>query len=291
MKENPLVSVIIPAYNAERYVELAVRSIMNQTYKNLEILITDDCSTDRTFEILKKLAEEDSRIKLFRNDKNLGIVDSLNFMIAVSCGEYIARMDADDVSLPLRIEKQVKYMQTHKNIMILGCNVIHIDENNKSIFKPIIPCSPIMVRNMRYFRICFYHPTVMVRAKIKNEYFYEKDFLYAEDYALWLKLLEKYRGANLRKTFLQYRIHKGQISKQKTDKQISVFLKIFKKYNFDVINDSEIELYARYIAASEVIDCKKLLKLLFSFFLKKKIFVSPLLFLTLAHKFLKAKKC
>ena len=85
MKETPLVSVIIPAYNAERYVELAVRSIMNQTYKNLEILITDDCSTDRTFEILKKLEEEDSRIKLFRNDKNLGIVDSLRIHCAYGC--------------------------------------------------------------------------------------------------------------------------------------------------------------------------------------------------------------
>ena len=98
-KNNPLVSVIIPCYNAEKYVESAIRSIMNQTYKNLEIIITDDCSTDDTLEILQKLAKEDSRIKLYKNETNLKIVKTLNNMISQANGKYIARMDADDISL------------------------------------------------------------------------------------------------------------------------------------------------------------------------------------------------
>ena len=108
---NPLVSVIIPCYNAEKYVEEAVRSIMTQTYKNIEILVTEDCSTDNTLKILKNLEKEDSRIKVIQNKKNLKIVKSLNNMINIAQGKYIARMDADDISLPERIEKQVRFME------------------------------------------------------------------------------------------------------------------------------------------------------------------------------------
>lgn len=288
---EPLVSVIIPCYNAEKYVESAVRSIMNQTYKNLEILITDDCSTDGSLVILNALAKEDERIKIYHNNHNKNIVETLNELIARSVGFYIARMDADDISLPTRIEAQVSYMQKHRNIMVLGCNVTHIDEFGKIIFKPIIPCAPCMVKNMRYFRTCFYHPTVMIRAEIKNEYFYEEKYQYAEDYALWLKLLEYYKGANLKKRLLHYRIHAEQISQQKTENQIAVFLKIFQQFNFGIVKNQDVGMYARYIAANEVTNSVKLLKLLAFFFIKKKIVLSPLLFMTLLHKFFKAKKC
>lgn len=291
MKEAALVSVIIPAYNAEKYVESAVRSIMTQTYKNLEILVTDDCSTDSTLEILNRLAKEDCRIIVYHNEQNKGIVKTLNDLVSRANGKYIARMDADDISLPKRIEKQVAYMQKHINIMILGCNVTHIDGFGNSIFRPIIPCTSVMVKNMRYFRTCFYHPTVMFRAEIKNEYFYEDKYQYAEDYALWLKILESHRGNNLKQRLLLYRIHGEQISQQKTEKQISVFLKIFQEYNFGIIKKQEIEVYARYIAANEIVNTRILLNLLIRFFEKKKIILSPLLFLTLLHKFIKAKKC
>ena len=109
---KPLVSVIIPCYNAEKYVEEAIRSIMTQTYSNLEIIVTDDCSSDNTLMILETLAAEDSRIKVIKNEKNLKIVKSLNNMIEVAQGKYIARMDADDISLPERIEKQVSFLDS-----------------------------------------------------------------------------------------------------------------------------------------------------------------------------------
>ena len=101
--ESPLVSVIIPCYNCIKYVEEAVMSIVNQTYQNMEILITDDCSSDGTYEILKKLAKLDKRIKLYRNQKNEKIIETLNKMIHKSKGKYIARMDSDDISVLTRI--------------------------------------------------------------------------------------------------------------------------------------------------------------------------------------------
>ena len=101
-KASPLISVIIPCYNAEKYVEQAVRSIMNQTYKNQEILCTDDCSIDSTLSILERLATEDSRIRIIRHTENKKLIFTLNELVQESKGDYIARMDADDISLPQR---------------------------------------------------------------------------------------------------------------------------------------------------------------------------------------------
>ncbi len=124
-QKQPLVSVIIPCYNAEKYVEQAVRSIMNQTYKNLEILITDDCSTDASFAILQKLAEEDARIKLFRNTENQKIVRTLNALVERATGKYMARMDADDISLAKRFERQAAFLEANPDIAICGTNAWH----------------------------------------------------------------------------------------------------------------------------------------------------------------------
>ncbi|MDE3946029.1 glycosyltransferase family 2 protein, partial [Glaesserella parasuis] len=127
MTSLPLVSVIIPCYNAENFVESAVRSIMEQTYSNLEIIVINDCSSDNTGEILKRLAEEDPRIKYIENEQNLKLPKTLNKGINLAKGDYIARMDSDDISLPVRLEKQVEFMLSNKNIDIVGCNMQHMD--------------------------------------------------------------------------------------------------------------------------------------------------------------------
>ncbi len=104
--ENYLISVIIPVYNVQSFVEEAILSICNQTYRNLEIIVVDDCSTDETYTIVENLVKKDSRIKLFRNRKNSKIVKTLNFALEQANGEFIARMDGDDISSLLRLEKQ-----------------------------------------------------------------------------------------------------------------------------------------------------------------------------------------
>ena len=112
---EPLVSVIIPCYNAEKYIEKSVRSILNQTYCNIEVLIADDASEDSSVDIIEMLKKEDSRIRLIKHQTNKKIVYTLNELIDIATGEYIARMDADDISLPERIEKQIRFMESHKN--------------------------------------------------------------------------------------------------------------------------------------------------------------------------------
>lgn len=135
MDNSKLVSVLIPVYNVEKYVFEAINSILNQTYKNLEIIIVDDCSSDKTYEIILEMAKKDKRIKIFKNKENKKICYSLNFAFNMSNGYYIARMDGDDISLLDKIEKQVKYLEENKKIDLVGVSTISIDEKGNEISK------------------------------------------------------------------------------------------------------------------------------------------------------------
>lgn len=129
----PLISVLIPVYNVEKFVFDAVKSILNQTYKNLEIIIIDDCSTDDTYKIVEELAEQDNRIRLYKNRKNLNIVKTLNFALTKASGELIARMDGDDISAQDRIQKQYEFLLANPNIALVGCSLNLIDQNGDKI--------------------------------------------------------------------------------------------------------------------------------------------------------------
>lgn len=240
-KNNPLVSVIIPCYNAEKYVESAIRSIMNQTYKNLEIIITDDCSTDDTLEILQKLAKEDSRIKLYKNETNLKIVKTLNNMISQANGKYIARMDADDISLPERIEKQVAFLEQNINFSFCGTNACHIDENGKIVDKSVLPETYEDNKFFLKFYSTFYHPTVMIRSDVYKKNLYDQEFLYAEDYELWIRLIFKQnlKGFNLNERLFLYRIFNNQSSEKHRKEQNDSSAKIFDKYQIVQIENIE----------------------------------------------------
>lgn len=241
LNNNTLVSIIIPCYNAEKYVESAVHSIMNQTYKNLEIILTDDCSTDGTFAILEKLAGEDSRIELFKNETNLKIVKTLNKMVLLANGKYIARMDADDISLPERIEKQVEFLEKKSDIAFCGTNAFIINENSKRTGKTSLPLSSEDNKFFLQFYSTFFHPTVMIRSKIYKQNFYDEDFLYAEDYELWTRLIfsENLQGVNLSERLFEYRIFNAQSSFVHQEKQISASARIFDKYQIISIENKE----------------------------------------------------
>ena len=242
-KNSPLVSVIIPCYNTEKYVEQAVRSIMNQTYKNLEIILTDDCSTDGTFTILQKLAEEDSRIKLNRNETNLKIVKTLNNMILQATGKYIARMDADDISLPERIEKQVDFLEQNSDFSFCGSNAFLIDESGKKKGKTLLPVDADENRYFLKFYSTFFHPTVMIRSEIYKQNLYDENFLYGEDYELWCRLIfeENLKGFNLKERLFLYRIFNNQSSEKHRKEQNDSSAKIFDKYK--IIQRENIEFH------------------------------------------------
>lgn len=133
MTDEKLVSVLIPVYNVEFYVKDAIESIQNQTYKNLEIIVVDDASTDNTYDVVEKLAKDDRRIKLYKNESNLRIVKTLNYALTLANGYYIARMDGDDISAFDRIEKKVKFLEESSDIDLVGCSLVSIDSNGEEI--------------------------------------------------------------------------------------------------------------------------------------------------------------
>ncbi len=268
MMEKKLVSVIIPCYNAEKYIEMAIRSIMNQTYKNLEILIIDDCSGDDTFSILKRLAAEDPRIKLEKNEKNSKIVITLNKLIAKANGEYIARMDADDISAPTRIEKQVEFLENNTEYGICGTNAWRIDYNNRIIGKSLLPENSEDIKIVNDYFCVFYHPTIMIRTTLYKSNLYKDEFLYAEDLELWQRLLKITKGKNLTERLFYYRIlntsassasKSGKIQRQLTDslcnfKDYSKLRRIQKKNLIGMIIWTKLRLCKKTVKKIKLID-------------------------------------
>lgn len=208
MTSLPLVSVIIPCYNAENFVESAVRSIMEQTYSNLEIIVIDDCSTDNTPKILEKLSGEDSRIIYIRNESNLKLVRTLNKGLKLCQGEFIARMDADDISKKERIEKQLTFMQTHPNIDIIGCAIEVFGEGLKRHIA-LNPLGHKHILAQLFVKNSFFHPTIFFSRRLieSNKYIYDEKFYRIEDYALWTKLAsDDVVFANLSDVLVEYRV-------------------------------------------------------------------------------------
>ncbi|MDC7326067.1 glycosyltransferase family 2 protein [Acinetobacter baumannii] len=147
----PLISVLIPVYNVEAFVKEAILSICNQSYKNIEIIVVDDCSTDNTYNIVAELVPNDARIKLFKNYKNSKIVKTLNFALEQSKGDFIARMDGDDISAPQRLEKQLNFLLKHPQYALVGSHVTTIDSKNKIIGKQEMPIKDdIITKTIKY---------------------------------------------------------------------------------------------------------------------------------------------
>jgi glycosyltransferase involved in cell wall biosynthesis len=209
---DPLVSVIIPCFNAGKFLEEAVRSVMQQTYSNIEIIIVNDCSTDDSPAIIAQLQKEDVRIILFNNLENLGISKTLNKAIENSRGKYIARMDADDICFPGRIEKQVNFLEQNPDIAICGGNFIKIDEQGNKTGKVIFPTGNKILKAELLFYCPFAHPAMMLRKTVLETVGGYKDLAPAEDYELWLRIAEKFNVENLSDYLIYYRVHSSSIS-------------------------------------------------------------------------------
>lgn len=208
--ELPLVTVLMANWNTEKYVRQAIESILNQTYKNLEFIIVDDCSSDGSLAILEALASKDSRIKVLRNEENLKICKTLNKGEAEARGVYIVRMDHDDIALPNRIERQVAFMERSENanVGVCGSFVEIIDENGKSQGEKKFPQSNEEVREAFWFQNPIQHSSAIIRKKCFEEFGgYDPDFVYAEDLELWLRFGQKYELRNISEVLLQYRVH------------------------------------------------------------------------------------
>ncbi len=199
----------MPVYNGEKYLNEAIDSILNQTFSDFEFLIINDGSTDNTNNII--LSYSDPRIRYIKNERNLKLIATLNKGLDLAQGKYIARMDADDISLSDRLEKQIQYMEKNPNIGLLGSWVNNFDVDNEFIVK--FKSGHKYIRFELFFKNYIHHPTVMLRAEIfRNEKIYYPDVLHAEDYALWIKLAEYTEFDILPEVLLKYRSHGENIS-------------------------------------------------------------------------------
>lgn len=207
----PTISVILPVFNAKKYILSAVKSILGQSYTDFELIIVDDCSTDGSYEILSSVA--DSRILLVRNERNIGLVESLNLGLQFATGIYIARMDHDDISLSNRLESQINFLSKNPSISVLGTGYQLIDESGRpgyiyqqpKLHEEIIWAMP--------FLCPITHPTVMFRSSIISyELAYLKSATYAEDYELWERLSQRYKFANLPESLLLLRKHEKNMT-------------------------------------------------------------------------------
>ena len=213
-EKTPFISVVMPAYNVEKYVEEAVCSILDQTYCDLEFIIVDDGSTDRTREILRSFS--DPRISLLFNDKNEGNYPARNRGCRLARGKYIAVMDADDVALPERLERQVEYMEKHSDVLACG-TAYRLIGKNKVIIQPI---EWHEIRYILLMTYCMLHPTMMIRSESMSKiHFYKEDSICAEDYDLTLRLAINGKIVNLPDILLNRRLRDDQLSSLYMEKQ------------------------------------------------------------------------
>lgn len=203
-----MISVIMPVYNEEAYITTAIRSILNQSYSNFELIIFNDGSTDRSLELIKTF--KDPRIRVFTYNNNQGYVVHLNRGILESKGKYIARMDADDISVRDRFEQQVSFLETHPEISILGGWY----KNFGGSLVQKYPLDHDSIKTTMLTSCPMVHPTIMMRKAciLKHRLFYHPDYLYSEDFELWSRAVLKVQFANLPKVLLERRIHGRNVS-------------------------------------------------------------------------------
>lgn len=201
---TPIVSVIIPAWNAEPYIEKTLRSAMEQTLQNIEIIVVDDCSTDRTAEITERMAAADPRIRCFRNPQNSGVSKTRNFAIEQARGEYIALLDSDDLWLPEKLERQVELIR-REDADLVYCSYGMIDEKgDKSHPDFIVP----EITDMEHMLACnvIGCSTVLVRRDLLIQFPFGGDNSH-EDYAVWLRILSAgYRMVGICTALMRYRV-------------------------------------------------------------------------------------
>ncbi|MCX6188609.1 MAG: glycosyltransferase [Bacteroidetes bacterium] len=251
---TPKISVLMPVYNCRPFIEESVNSILNQTFADFEFLIIDDCSTDGTYEFLQSLT--DARIKLIRKEENSGISESLNMGIDLARGEYIARMDGDDISLVTRFEEQFQIMSMNSEMVVCGSwlkilgteKVYQNPETHEKILFSLLKSNPIA------------HPSVMFRKSVLASLKYDKTKEPAEDYELWTRLVFEGGFYNIQKPLLIYRQHEAAISCRNAKIQFQQYLyariQLYKKLNYNNLIYTD-DLLMKYFVSDTAMTTKQ----------------------------------
>ena len=224
------ISVIMAVKNGGAYLENAIKSILCQTFGDFEFIIINDASTDNTEKIIKSV--QDERIVLLTNEKNIGLTKSLNIGLETARGKYIARMDADDISLEDRFQKQYQYLEEHPEVYLLSCSY---REFGTRFYTNRINLSSQEIQGQYLFGSVLPHPGFMFRRELieQYEYFYDPEIRYAQDYDFQFRVSTRFKVACLADVLIRYRVSNNQISSQKVEEQRCYANKTRKKvYDF-----------------------------------------------------------
>jgi glycosyltransferase involved in cell wall biosynthesis len=228
---SPLVSVVMAVHNGEQFICEAIDSILEQTFKDFEFIVIDDGSTDSTSSILAKYQSRDARIRVKRFDQNQGLTICLNTGIQLARGKYIARMDADDISLPNRLAEQVKHLNEHQEIVALGTAFTFIDEAGTHLKDHVFSDIPEVLKWNLLFSNPISHPTAMMRySTIKNLNGYNPELIRAQDYDLWWRVGLIGKLGNLQDIHLLLRLHERRVTNKYKNQQLDSARSIKRKY-------------------------------------------------------------
>lgn len=209
MPHEPLVTVLMSVHNDARYLPAAVESVLRQSLEDFELLILDDGSTDGSAEYLARLA--DPRVRVVRNERNLGLTRSLNVGLDLARELFLARMDADDVAAPRRLERQVEFLDRHPNVGVVGSSRVLIDEAGAVVAHAPAAEDDAAIRWKCLLGNPLAHPAVMLRLHLLNAHKlrYDERYRTAQDYELWSRLLAVTKAHNLPEPLLHYRLRDG----------------------------------------------------------------------------------
>ncbi len=207
-------------YNGERYLRDAIESILDQTFTDFEFIIVNDGSKDSTQEILQEFARHDSRFMIVHNEPNLGLTRSLNVGLRLAGGKYVARQDADDISLRNRLELQVRFLEEHPEVGVVGTWAVYIDEEGQKVGGWRTPTHSDLVRWSLLFGNVLAHASVMIRRSVlQGGMEYRSEVQYAQDYDLWSRLSARTELRNLPEPLLLRRVHSRMIGTQQFESQ------------------------------------------------------------------------
>ena len=246
-------SVLLPVYNGEKFLSESIESILNQTFKNFELLIVDDGSTDKSWEIVKSYEKLDKRITAIRNKKNLRISAALNKGLRIAKGKYIIRMDADDWSYPNRFEKQYRFMEEHSEIGVSGGAIEVCNDEFKIINRRDYPLSDNKVRKIIFRYSPFAHPaTIWRKEAMKRAGGYNLNIPLSQDYDLYFRMGKISKFGNLRDVLLKLRTHddSSSVVRGKFQEQYAIYsrIKAFLEYNYDMSFSDKLYTFIQMIS-------------------------------------------
>ena len=231
--DSPIISVVMPVYNAEAYLQEAIESILNQTFTDFEFIIVDDASTDNSHKIIEEFSKKDKRILILKNEKNFGIAETRTIGTKYAKGKYIAVADADDVSISTRFERQYNYLEKHSDCGVVGGFIQLFDSDTGKIIGVRKYYEDDANLRKRLFLYCpIAQPVCMIRKEVfENIGYYDPKYPPAEDLDLWFRIGRRYKFANIQEILLKYRVHNQSATISRIQKMEAMTLEIRKKYS------------------------------------------------------------